>query len=51
MIKLEFPKEILVEEIEEGPLVRRGQEAHVARDWCLTAPEIAPGGMAVALTP
>lgn len=41
MIKLEFPNGIILEEIEEGLLVRQGQEAYVARDWCLTAPVIA----------
>lgn len=40
MKKLELPNGIVLEEIEEGLLVRQGDEAYVARDWCLTAPVI-----------
>lgn len=40
MKKLELPNGIVSEEVEEGLLVRQGDEAYVARDWCLTAPVI-----------
>lgn len=40
MKKLELPNGIVLEEVEEGLLVRQGDEAYVARDWCLTAPVI-----------
>jgi hypothetical protein len=38
--RLELPNEILLEEIEDGLLVRQGAEAYVARNWCLSLPVV-----------
>ena len=40
MSRREFSNGIVLEEVEEGLLVRQGVEAYVARNWCLSAPVI-----------
>lgn len=51
MNSLKLVNGILLEEIEEGLLVRQGPEAYVARDWCLSPPviELVEGAAAAGL--
>ena len=40
MNRRKFFNRIVLEEVDEGLLVQQGEEAYVARNWCLSAPVV-----------